>query len=77
MGKAAKFAEPRLGQGDYFVLIVDPEPLSTISIPASRLDGATSGTNGSARIFALSTISLDKPTAQREPLGRSGAEPHQ
>jgi hypothetical protein len=40
MGKAAKCAEPRLGQSTYFVPIADPGPLSTISISACRLDDA-------------------------------------
>jgi hypothetical protein len=57
--------------------MVNPEPLSTISISASRLDVAPLGANGSARMSTLPTLSPDKPQTLRRPLGRLGASPHQ
>jgi hypothetical protein len=42
VGNAETCAEPRLGRSVDFVPEVDPEPLSTLFIPASRLEIATS-----------------------------------
>ena len=42
MGNAETRAEPRLGPSVDFAPEVDPEPLSTLFIPASRLEIATS-----------------------------------
>jgi hypothetical protein len=42
VGNAETCAEPRLGPSVDFVPEVDPEPLSTLFVPASRLEIATS-----------------------------------
>jgi hypothetical protein len=73
---AARCAEPRLGPSVYCVPQADPEPhqLSPSQRRVSML--ARRGTNGSARISALHTISPDRPETPRKPLERSGASPH-